>query len=99
MIGKHLKSTIQDSKNASPDLLMKLDLPATEGLNAGREKEKKRKKRGEVSFEQGGYESKPFRRQSYHIAIAYHIYLKAIKESENPSLKDIDPTFKARKLR
>lgn len=41
---------------------------------------------------------KPFKRQSYHVAIAYHIHLKRIKNS-NPTSSDIDPTYPARKLR
>jgi len=42
---------------------------------------------------------KPFKRQSYHIAIAYHIHLKHVRSGNYPSARDIDPTFNARKLR
>jgi hypothetical protein len=41
---------------------------------------------------------KPFKRQSYHVAIAYHIHLKRIRTA-NPSATEIDPTYPARKLR
>ena len=44
-------------------------------------------------------ELKPFKRQSYHVAIAYHIFLKQIKTGPNPNARDIDPTYNARKLR
>jgi len=42
----------------------------------------------------GKNESKPFTRQSYHIAIAYNIYLQQRK-----NLEFVDPTSAARKLR
>lgn len=44
-------------------------------------------------------ELKPFKRQSYHVAIAYHIHLKRVKPNENSNANDIDPTYNARKLR
>jgi hypothetical protein len=42
-------------------------------------------------------ESKPFKRQSYHVAIAYHIHLKQVKT--NKSVEYVDPTYPARRLR
>jgi hypothetical protein len=42
-------------------------------------------------------ESKPFKRQSYHIAIAYHIHLKHVKTTKPAEY--VDPTYAARKLR
>lgn len=42
---------------------------------------------------------KPFKRQSYHVAIAYHIHLKQLHAGNHASAKDIDPTYNARKLR
>jgi hypothetical protein len=41
---------------------------------------------------------KLFKRQSYHVAIAYHIHLKNIKSKEGKR-PEIDPTYYARKLR
>lgn len=41
---------------------------------------------------------KPFKRQSYHVAIAYHIHLKHTK-SGSEAAHSIDPTYNARKLR
>lgn len=41
---------------------------------------------------------KPFKRQSYHVAIAYHIHLKHLKNGNSePNL--LDPTYNARMLR
>lgn len=41
---------------------------------------------------------KLFKRQSYHVAIAYHIHLRSLGPNPaNP--RAIDPTFKARRLR
>ena len=42
-------------------------------------------------------ENKPFKRQSYHVAIAYHIHLKQVKGSK--TVEYVDPTFPAKKLR
>jgi hypothetical protein len=42
-------------------------------------------------------ELKPFKRQSYHVAIAYHIHLRRMKNSGRTG--DLDPTIPARKLR
>ena len=42
-------------------------------------------------------ENKPFKRQSYHVAIAYHIHLKQVKNTK--AVEYVDPTFPARKLR
>ena len=41
---------------------------------------------------------KLFKRQSYHVAIAYHIHLRG-KGTNATEQKDIDPTFHARRLR
>ena len=43
-------------------------------------------------------ELKPFKRQSYHVAIAYHIHIKMVK-AKNGSEQEVDPTYNARKLR
>lgn len=45
----------------------------------------------------GKDENKPFKRQSYHVAIAYHIHLKQVKNTK--SVEYVDPTYPARKLR
>ena len=41
---------------------------------------------------------KPFKRQSYHVAIAYHIHLKRVKQGLT-SGNQIDPTYNSRQLR
>lgn len=43
-------------------------------------------------------ELKPFKRQSYHIAIAYHIHLIKVK-ARIPPVLDMDPTAPSRRLR
>ena len=91
----------------SADMLKTLDLPkqlleAHNGSAKHRQKEEKLKVPQLLSSIKGGREGKeelkPFKRQSYHVAIAYHIHLKRIK-STNPSPNEIDPTYAARKLR
>ena len=44
-----------------------------------------------------GEENKPFKRQSYHVAIAYHIHLKQVKTTR--TVEYVDPTFPARRLK
>jgi len=41
---------------------------------------------------------KPFKRQSYHVAISYYIYLKNYK-GNNSNSNEIDPTYPARKMK
>jgi hypothetical protein len=43
-------------------------------------------------------ENKIFKRSAYHVAIAYHIYLKKIRE-KGVIGNEIDPTYYARKLK
>jgi hypothetical protein len=52
-------------------------------------------------FEQRGQreELKPFKRQSYHVAIAYHIHLKQVRAEGGEANPRIDPTYPARRLR
>jgi len=42
--------------------------------------------------------NKIFKRSAYHVAIAYHIYLRKIRE-KGPIGGEIDPTFHARRLK
>lgn len=44
-------------------------------------------------------EEKLFKRSAYHVAIAYHIYLKNLKERGGVIGNEIDPTYHARKLK
>jgi hypothetical protein len=37
-----------------------------------------------------------FKRSAYHVAIAYHIYLKKLKEQGITKGNQIDPTYNAR---
>lgn len=102
MLGQHIRAVLPDSRNLSPEALMKLGVPGKEVLELGRAKEEKKKRAGGVEakgLRESREELKPFKRQSYHVAIAYHIYLKQIKSSENPSVHAIDPTYNARRLR
>ena len=43
-------------------------------------------------------DSKLFKRSSYHVAIAYHIYMKNLKDG-GKELTGIDPTYPARQMR
>ena len=103
MLGKHIRSNLPDSKNLSPEMLMQLQLPSKELLeqNKGKDSDKKKKGSGlnDLKRPTEREELKPFKRQSYHVAIAYHIFLKQIKAGPNPSPRDIDPTYNARRLR
>lgn len=84
-------------------MLMQLQLPSKELLeqNKGKDIDKKKKGSGLNDLKRPieREELKPFKRQSYHVAIAYHIFLKQIKAGSNPSPRDIDPTYNARRLR
>ena len=46
-------------------------------------------------------DNKLFGRSAYHVAIAYHIHLKKLKENGQPltNSESLDPTYCARKLR
>lgn len=45
-------------------------------------------------------ENKLFKRSSYHVAIAYHIYLKKLQSKKTDAVKlNLDPTYHAKKLR
>lgn len=88
-------------------MLKGLDIPkqlleSQNGTSKSRPKEDKSKGQQLLRNIKTGKESKedlkPFKRQSYHVAIAYHIHLKRIKNI-NPSATEIDPTYPARKLR
>lgn len=58
---------------------------------------KVKKEEKKTAVRQAKEENKPFKRQSYHVAIAYHIHLKQVKR--NTAVEYVDPTFPARKLR
>lgn len=82
-------------------MLRGLDIPrqllqGQNGKGKGRDDRKGTQAKGGRGL--GREELKPFKRQSYHVAIAYHIHLKRIR-SLNPSAAEIDPTYPARKLR
>lgn len=44
-------------------------------------------------------DGKIFKRASYHVAIAYHIYLEKIDKSDPANLKNLDPSYHAKKLK
>jgi hypothetical protein len=81
-------------------MLRGLDIPRQLMQSQNGKGKGKEERRGSAAGKngKGKEELKPFKRQSYHVAIAYHIHLKRIK-STNPSSTEIDPTFPARKLR
>lgn len=96
-LNEHVKNAYPNINALSPDMLRELSIP-TEILNkqqAPRPKAKEEKKPVQVKI--GKDETKPFKRQSYHVAIAYHIHLKQVKNTK--SVEYVDPTFPARKLR
>ncbi len=102
MLGQHIRSSLPDSRNLSPQALMQLGLPPKETLEKLKVRENGGKKKTGTGQKVGSKESndlKPFKRQSYHVAIAYHIYMRQVKEGSNPNATNIDPTFNARKLR
>lgn len=107
MLSDHIRSAYPNISTISPDMLKTLDLPKPStqphnGHSKPRAKEERSKAPQLLRSIKGGREGKedlkPFKRQSYHVAIAYHIHLKRIK-STNPSPSEIDPTYPARKLR
>lgn len=94
-INEHVKNTYPNINSISPDMLRELSIP-TEILSKPpvprpKKDEKKTGARG------GKEENKPFKRQSYHVAIAYHIHLKQVKVSK--TVEYVDPTFPARRLK
>jgi hypothetical protein len=94
-LNEHVKNAYPNINALSADMLRELSIP-TEMLQrqgAGKGKGKEEKKAGRVGRE----ESKPFKRQSYHIAIAYHIHLKQVRNTK--AAEYVDPTYAARKLR
>lgn len=95
-LNEHVKNAYPNINALSPDMLRELSIP-TEILGrqqVPRARGKEEKKAGGV---RGKEENKPFKRQSYHVAIAYHIHLKQVKN--NKSVEYVDPTYPARKLR
>ena len=42
--------------------------------------------------------NKVFKRSSYHVAIAYHIYIKKMSQ-RGPLMNEVDPTLRARRLK
>lgn len=94
-LNEHLKNTYPNINAISPDMLRELSIPTDvlQRQQASKPKLKEDKKVGKLGKE----ENKPFKRQSYHIAIAYHIHLKQVKSSKPQEF--LDPTYAARKLR
>lgn len=43
--------------------------------------------------------NKLFKRGSYHVAIAYHIYVANLKKCGSANRLELDPTYHARKLK
>ncbi len=106
MINEHIRSACPNFSNLSPDMLKGLDIPKqllerNNPTSKPKHKEERAKnnqilKNGRVSKD-SKEELKPFKRQSYHVAIAYHIHIEKLKNASGG--KDIDPTLAARKLR
>ena len=71
-ITEHLKNVYPNINSVSPDMLKGLSIP-TEILTKQARKAREQKKQKTKD------ENKPFKRQSYHVAIAYHIHLKQVK--------------------
>jgi hypothetical protein len=86
----------------SAENLMKLGLPSKELLEQTRGKKGDKERRLGGKDEVRGLKDtdKPFKRQSYHVAIAYHIFLRNVKGGgSRPGANEIDPTLNARRLR
>jgi hypothetical protein len=100
MLSDHIRTAYPNITHLTPEMLRSLEVPKQllqqNGKSKGREGRSKDGK--EMKGVKKGDELKPFKRQSYHVAIAYHIHLKRIR-STNPNAADIDPTYPARKMR
>lgn len=76
-----MKNTYPNINDLSADMLRELSIP-TDMLQkqpTSRSKAKDEKKVNKPVKD----ENKPFKRQSYHIAIAYHIHIKQVKATKS----------------
>ncbi len=107
-LSQHLGKIYANGGNyIEPETLKTMELARQliDGNKGNKSKEKEKGERGkEGSFgypsrllEKGGkFEMKLFKRQSYHIAIAYYVHTVKVKLANSDIL---DPTYNARKLR
>lgn len=106
MLNQHIRLAYPNISNITTDMLKGLDIPRQllEQQNLiAKSKEKDEKSKlihslKQIKAKQVRQDLKPFKRQSYHVAIAYHIHLKNSKNA-NKNSNEIDPTFYAKKLR
>lgn len=99
-LNDYIKQNYPDG-NLSPEMLAKLAIPKgpVEGQTQPKTKtEKKKQVIHQVPQKEIKEDLKPFKRQAYHVAIAYHIYLRSLKKGGSEA-GHIDPTYNARKLR
>ena len=92
---KKLQSMYPDMKHMSYQQLAQFTNP---NLFVGSGEKKKREEKKTVPPSPAD-ENKLFKRSSYHVAIAYHIYLKNLKAKGNVIENEIDPTYHAKKLK
>jgi hypothetical protein len=102
-LDSHIRSAYPSLSSVSPEMLKGMDIPKQllgpqQKSRLEEEKAKGQHPRGVKGVREKREDLKPFKRQSYHVAIAYHIHIKRIKTA-NPSATEIDPTYPARKLR
>ena len=75
------------------ELMSKNQLGSGESGKKGSLPNKAKEEKKEMS------DGKIFKRASYHVAIAYHIYLDKIDKSDPSNLRNLDPSYHARKLK
>lgn len=88
MINEHIRNAYPNINSFSPDMLKTLDIPKQlfehpNGLSKGKKKEGKNNPilKNIGVGKDTKQELKPFKRQSYHVAIAYHIHIKRLKNN------------------
>lgn len=95
-LNEHVKNAYPNINSLSPDMLRDLSIP-TEILSKPPVARPKAKEEKRTVVKAAKDENKPFKRQSYHVAIAYHIHLKQVKMSK--TVEYVDPTYPARRLK
>lgn len=91
------QTTPQQPLKSSANLSQGQTPPAQKSGNDGPKQNAKQQKSQQKRPDMGEKtDEKIFKRSAYHVAIAYHIYLKGLYEQGITSGNLIDPTYKAR---
>jgi len=89
LLTQHIKTAFPNIGELTPDMLKNFSIP--QKLLQQQSKIQKNNKDAQKKKE-----PKVFKRQSYHIAVAYDIYLKKMRESNK---QETDPTLPAMRLK